>query len=147
MIAVVFEEMHGSDRDARPGIDWRRAPMVGMAKLFHESEMALSSECGEQCAQKALDNAGIVRDAMSPVLDDILDLCDVLFCSAFGIIALDNVVNFIQLASQGCVFRFEFADAVLLIRQLRLRKCRLRVGLNCLAVVLECYAAVPATRT
>ena len=39
-------------------------PMVGMAKPFHESEMALFSECMEQCAKKVLDNAGIVRDAI-----------------------------------------------------------------------------------
>ena len=43
MIDVVTEEMHGSDRDFRPGIDYERA-LVGMATDFYESEMALLSE-------------------------------------------------------------------------------------------------------
>jgi hypothetical protein len=34
-----------------------------MATYFYESEMALISESMQQCGQKALDNAGIVRDA------------------------------------------------------------------------------------
>jgi hypothetical protein len=34
------------------------------SKSFHESEMARSWECTEQYAQKVLDTAGIVRDAM-----------------------------------------------------------------------------------
>ena len=32
--------------------------------LFHESEMALFSECTRWYAQKGLDTAGIVRDAI-----------------------------------------------------------------------------------
>jgi hypothetical protein len=34
------------------------------AHIFNESEMARSSECKEQYAQKVLDTADIVRDAM-----------------------------------------------------------------------------------
>src|ERR1039458_5700689 len=35
----------------------------GKGKTFNESEMARSSECTEQYAQKVIDSAGIVRDA------------------------------------------------------------------------------------
>jgi hypothetical protein len=35
-----------------------------MGTHFNESEMARSSECKEQYAQKTLDTADIVRDAM-----------------------------------------------------------------------------------
>jgi len=38
--------------------------LVGWAHIFNESEMARSSECKEQYAQKTLDTADIVRDAM-----------------------------------------------------------------------------------
>jgi hypothetical protein len=34
-----------------------------MAHIFNESEMARSSECKEQYAQKTLDTTDIVRDA------------------------------------------------------------------------------------
>jgi hypothetical protein len=34
------------------------------SKSFNESEMARSSECTEQYAQKVFDSAGIVREAM-----------------------------------------------------------------------------------
>jgi len=55
-------EMQGSDRvpDLK---DYKRA-WVGHGKTFHESEMALFSECMPQCAQKLLDTADIVRDAI-----------------------------------------------------------------------------------
>ena len=43
-------------------MDYERA-LVGMA-LFNESEMALSSECTDQCARKVLDTADIVREAI-----------------------------------------------------------------------------------
>ena len=36
--------------------------LVGWAHIFNESEMARSSECKEQYAQKVLDTADIVRD-------------------------------------------------------------------------------------
>jgi hypothetical protein len=38
--------------------------LVGWAHIFNESEMARSSECKEQYAQKTLDTADIVRDAI-----------------------------------------------------------------------------------
>jgi len=52
MIEVVLEEMHGSDRDGRPELI-SGEPLVGMAKPFQESEMALFSECMEQCRKKS----------------------------------------------------------------------------------------------
>jgi hypothetical protein len=61
MIKVVTEEMHGSDRVPDLNTDCERA-LVGWAH-FNESEMARSSECKEQYAQKTLDTADIVRDA------------------------------------------------------------------------------------
>jgi len=38
--------------------------VVRQSNIFNESEMARSSECTEQYAQKVLDTAGIVREAM-----------------------------------------------------------------------------------
>jgi hypothetical protein len=38
--------------------------VVGKAKTSNESEMALFYECTPQCAQKELDTADIVRDAI-----------------------------------------------------------------------------------
>jgi len=64
MIEVVTEEMHGSDwvPDLKPiaSEPW----LVRQSNIFNESEMARSSECTEQYAQKVLDTAGIVREAM-----------------------------------------------------------------------------------
>jgi hypothetical protein len=37
--------------------------LVWQSNIFNESEMARSSECTEQYAQKVIDSAGIVRDA------------------------------------------------------------------------------------
>jgi hypothetical protein len=54
--------MHGSDRV--PDLKRiTREPWVGMA-IFIESEMALFFGCMPQCAQKLLDTADIVREAM-----------------------------------------------------------------------------------
>ena len=44
------------------GNDYERT-LVGMAEPSTKSEMARSSECTEQYAQKVLDSADIVRDA------------------------------------------------------------------------------------
>jgi hypothetical protein len=44
-------------------VDYERA-LVGMATYSHESEMALFHECTLQCAQKELDTADIVREAI-----------------------------------------------------------------------------------
>jgi len=63
MIEVVVEEMHGSDRVSEPEIDYERA-WVGCAQFIYESEMALFPECMESCAQKVVDTADIVRDAI-----------------------------------------------------------------------------------
>jgi hypothetical protein len=63
MIEVAIEEMHGSDRVSEPEIDYERA-WVGGAQFINESEMALFPECKESCAQKVVDTADIVRDAM-----------------------------------------------------------------------------------
>jgi len=43
-------------------VDYERA-LVGTA-IFIESEMALFSECTQECARKLLDTADIVRDAI-----------------------------------------------------------------------------------
>ena len=43
--------------------DCERA-LVGYGTPFNESEMALFFECVPQCAQKVLDTADIVREAM-----------------------------------------------------------------------------------
>src|ERR1019366_2906403 len=49
---------HGKRRNGlRAGLGW-------YGRTFNESEMARSSECTEQYAQKVFDNAGIVRDAI-----------------------------------------------------------------------------------
>jgi hypothetical protein len=42
----------------------RGEPVVGKAKTSNESEMALFYECTPQCAQKELDTADIVREAI-----------------------------------------------------------------------------------
>jgi hypothetical protein len=63
MIEVGVEEMHGSDRVSEPEIDYERA-WVGGAQFINESEMALFPECKESCAQKIVDTADIVRDAI-----------------------------------------------------------------------------------
>src|SRR5262249_33389017 len=52
--------MAGSDRVLDPN-DSKRA-QVGKRKNYHESEMALFSECMLLCAQRVLDRADIVRD-------------------------------------------------------------------------------------
>jgi hypothetical protein len=58
-IALVIEEMAGSDRVPDPTINsesgWK-------AQTHYESEMALFSECMPSCAQIVLDIADIVRD-------------------------------------------------------------------------------------
>jgi hypothetical protein len=41
--------------------------LVGWAHIFNESEMARSSECKEQYAQKTLDTADIVRDVRDAI--------------------------------------------------------------------------------
>ena len=61
MIEVVTEEMHGSDRVLDLN-NYERA-LGWYGRTFNESEMARSSECTEQYAQKVLDTADIVRDA------------------------------------------------------------------------------------
>jgi len=54
--------MHGSDRV--PDLnDYKRA-WVAEGKTSSESEMALFFECMMECAQKPLDNADIVREAI-----------------------------------------------------------------------------------
>jgi hypothetical protein len=56
----VIEEMAGSDRVPDPG-DSERAT-GWKAQTNNESEMALFSECMQECARKMLDSADIVRD-------------------------------------------------------------------------------------
>ena len=56
-------------RDAWVGLNpdpkrLRSEPTVGKATTINESEMALFHECTRQCAQKDLDTADIVRDAI-----------------------------------------------------------------------------------
>jgi hypothetical protein len=58
----VIEEMHGSGRKSEPENDYERA--FGWYGNLNKSEMALFSECTHTYAQKALDTADIVRDAM-----------------------------------------------------------------------------------
>jgi len=55
--------MHGSDRVPDLKTDCKRA-WVGKGKPFHESELALFFECMLPCAQKLLDTADIVREAI-----------------------------------------------------------------------------------
>jgi len=62
MIESVTEEMHGSNWVSGPETDYERA-LVGMAEPSTKSELARSSECTEQYAQKVLDTADFVRDA------------------------------------------------------------------------------------
>jgi hypothetical protein len=70
MIERVTEEMHGSNwvsdlKRLRADLGWYgKSKSNSKSKSFHESEMARSWECTEQYAQKVLDTAGIVRDAM-----------------------------------------------------------------------------------
>jgi len=68
MIAVVTEEMHGSDwiPDLKPITS---EPWLDR-HIFNESEMAHSSECTGQCAPKVLDTADIVREAIFHQLTD-----------------------------------------------------------------------------
>ena len=63
MIEVVIEEMHGSDRMSEPEIDYERA-LGWLRTIIYESEMALFLECMQMCAQKVVDTADIVRDAI-----------------------------------------------------------------------------------
>jgi len=67
----VIEEMAGSDRSPDPH-DSQRA-QVGKAQTFYESEMARSSECTEQYAQKVFDSADIVRDRDFSPLETIAE--------------------------------------------------------------------------
>jgi len=62
MIANATEEMHGSDRI--PDLNGLRASRGWKRQTINESEMALFFECMLLCAQKVLDTADIVRDAM-----------------------------------------------------------------------------------
>jgi hypothetical protein len=62
MIDAVTEEMHGSD--SVPDLKRIASEPWLDAHIFNESEMVRSSECTEQYAQKTLDTADIVRDAM-----------------------------------------------------------------------------------
>ena len=43
--------------------------MVGKAKPFKESEMALFSECMQRSAKKGIDSGGVVRDACYTLVD------------------------------------------------------------------------------
>ena len=63
MIEVAIEEMHGSDRMSEPEIDYERA-LGWLRTIIYESEMALFLECMQSCAQKVVDTADIVRDAI-----------------------------------------------------------------------------------
>jgi hypothetical protein len=63
MIAIVTEEMHGSDRVPDLKTDYERA-YGWKGNTIYESEMALFSECTQQCARKGLDTADIVREAI-----------------------------------------------------------------------------------
>jgi hypothetical protein len=47
-----------------PDLNRLRASLGWYGRTFNESEMARSSECTEQYAQKVFDSAGIVRDAI-----------------------------------------------------------------------------------
>jgi hypothetical protein len=50
--------------------------LVGWAHIFNESEMARSLECKEQYAQKVLDTADIVREAMFVRRDSAVKLVE-----------------------------------------------------------------------
>jgi hypothetical protein len=52
----------GRTESLNPKNDYERA--CGWYGHFNKSEMALFSECTDRCAQKLLDTAGIVREAM-----------------------------------------------------------------------------------
>ncbi len=57
--------MHGSDRVPDLNIDYERAwGWQSKSNSFHESEMALFSQCMLKCARKYLDTADIVREAI-----------------------------------------------------------------------------------
>src|SRR5450432_510830 len=48
-----------------PNLKWITSePWVGCGQFIYESEMALFPECTELCAQKIVDTADIVRDAI-----------------------------------------------------------------------------------
>ena len=51
-------------RTESPDLKRLRASLGWNGRTFNESEMALFSECMVQCAQKLLDTADIVREAM-----------------------------------------------------------------------------------
>ena len=54
--------MHGADRESDLKNDYERA--CGWYGHFNKSEMALFSECTDRYAQKLLDTADIVREAI-----------------------------------------------------------------------------------
>ena len=57
--------MHGSDRSSRPEYGLRASlGWQSKGNSFNESEMALFYECTLKCAQKLLDTADIVREAI-----------------------------------------------------------------------------------
>jgi hypothetical protein len=58
----VTEEMHGSDRESEP--EKRLRASLWWYGHFNKSEMALFSECTDRYAQKLLDTADIVREAI-----------------------------------------------------------------------------------
>src|SRR5215472_10876349 len=57
MIAVVTEEMHGSDRD--PDLKRLRASLGWYGTYSTRAKMALFSECKPECARKDLTGVGI----------------------------------------------------------------------------------------
>jgi hypothetical protein len=58
----VTEEMHGSGRKSEP--EKRLRASLWLVRPFNKSEMALFSECTDKYAQKLLDTADIVREAI-----------------------------------------------------------------------------------
>ena len=50
-----------------PDLNRLRASLGWYGRTFNESEMARSSECTEQYAQKVFDSAGIVRDVRDAI--------------------------------------------------------------------------------
>jgi hypothetical protein len=59
----MVEVMHGPDRVSEPEMDYERAS-GWCTQLICESEIALFPECMQSCAQKVVDTAGIVREAI-----------------------------------------------------------------------------------
>ena len=62
----------GRTEGPNPKNDYERAG--GWYGHFNKSEMALFSECTDRCAQKLLDTAGIVREAIFQQLAVLLEL-------------------------------------------------------------------------